>query len=246
MEFDWDWRDSVFRMLWSQGPLEEPYTHSGWSVYRNTVQRACLEALRANFPSLLVLMGEDAFGALARAYLNEHPPQDARLLHYGAELVEFLSEFKPAQPWPQWVDIAWLDRSWIESHVAPDARVLEPADVLNGQKVQTQQIVKPHPATRWRSSEQHPIASLWLDARRGSAPVSDLEWKGEAVMLTRNNDGVSGCRIGRAEVAFLQACTNEETLESALSKAWEADPSVDLSALIACMLEQGALAWNDF
>lgn len=239
------WHEALFGMLWSPS-VPAAFAHPGWSVYRNTTQRACLQALRANFPALAVLLGESAFEMLSRAYMAKHPPEDARLLHYGSHLASFLATFEPARDWPHLVDVAWLDRAWIESHVAPDAPILSPGHLLQKSGVDSQQVCPPHPATRWISSPTHPIAQLWLDARLGLTQRPDLTWQGEALMLTRTENGVQGCQIQRADVAFLQACAKRQSLECALAAAWQADASADLSATVSKMLGCSALTHGIF
>ncbi len=238
---DHAWRTSCFAMLWAQGERTGEFAHPGWSVYRNTAQRTCLNALMANHPALTVLCGEQAFGVLARAYLERHRPGDARLLHLGSDMANFLSTFEPAQDWPHLIDVAWLDRLWIESHVAAEAPVLTAHEVLAAD-LDPEQICRPHPATRWRWSDDHPIATLWLNARAGQAPGVDLVWSGEGLLLTRPEGHVQSSRLSRVGACFLDACHRGETLAQALAQAMTADAACDLGALVAQMLEQGALA----
>ncbi len=234
------WHDALFDMLWAP-VMPAAFAEKGWAVYRNSTQRACLEALRANFPALSVLLGEAASEMLFRAYMKRHPPDDARLIRYGGQMASFLEGFEPARKWPHWVDVAGLDWAWLQAHVAPDAPALSPQDVAQAGSAATQMICPPHPATHWRVSDSAPIARLWQNALLGQPPAPDLPWHGEALMLTRTDQGVQGQVIGRAAVAFLEACADRKTLEQALGEALGADPQADLSALIACMLHSGAL-----
>jgi len=237
------WHDALFGMLWAP-QMPPAFVEKGWAVYRNSSLRACLEALKANFPALTVCLGEAATDMLFRAYVARHPPDDARLFRYGAQLVTFLGAFEPAREWPHLMDVAWLDWAWLEAHVAPDAPALCPEDVARAGSAATQMICPPHPATRWRCSASAPIAWLWQQARQGQVPTEDMRWEGEALMLTRTDQGVQSHPIRAAELAFLQACADLKTLEQALNDAWCADPAADLSALIACMLRCGALRRN--
>ena len=242
---DWTWRQAFFDMLWSQGERGADFAHPGWSVYRNTTQWGCLSALAANYPALSVLTGAQAFGVLARAYLQTHRPTDARLLHFGSDLPDFLSRFEPAAQWPHLVDVAWLDRLWIESHVAANAPVLTASDVLEA-GLQPQAVCLPHPGARWRWSDHHPLATLWLDARDKQPQRKNLDWSGEGLLLTRPDGHVQSSRLSLAGACFLDACQRGETLEQALTQALQADALCDLGRLVAHMLEQGALAHPEF
>ena len=238
---DQAWREGFFNMLWSRGEASAPFDHPGWKVYRNTTQRSCIESLKASYPALRVLLGDESFGVLALAYLNESKPTDHRLLHFGATLPDFLAHFEPAQPWPQLVDVAKLDRMWCESHVAADAPPCSAAQVLQSQREGRQLMCMPHPATRWHYSPEHPIATLWMDARAGLTQRDGLNWQGQGVLLTRCDQQVQTQSIDEAVCVFLQACKFGCTLEQALLAAHAADPQADLPALFALLLQQQAL-----
>ena len=54
-----------------------------FAVYRNTVLKGCVDALEANFPAVLRLVGADWFRSATLDFVRLHPPVDARLLAYG-------------------------------------------------------------------------------------------------------------------------------------------------------------------
>ena len=241
---DLAWRQGFFDMLWPTGELPNSAPQA-WKIYRNTTHLACLEALRANYPTLAVLMGDGSFDSLARAYLAQCPPEDARLLEYGRGMASFMAGLDASLMQAHWVDVAELDRAWVESHTAADALVLSAEHVLAKDGVGTQAVCPPHPATRWRWREGRPLAEVWLNARVGMKPdgevaVGGLE-RGQGVLLTRINDTVQGCSVGVAEVAFLEACRARLTLEQALGAAHAVNPDADLGQLVALMLERQAL-----
>ncbi len=234
------WHARLFEFLWSSGTPPAEFSAPGWLVYRNTTQRACLLSLRANYPALAVLLGEDSFDLLARAYLQTHRPRDPRLMVPGTELPGFLARFPPAADWPHLAEVAQLDRYWSESHLAPDQAVLDIEAVLAG-RLGPQAICTPHPATRWFFSAAHPVASLWLDARKGQTERADLTWQAEGLMLTRPRDHVQATRITPAEDTFLKACAEHLSLEAALASVLSRHPDTPLPSMVAHMLEQGAL-----
>ncbi|QDQ26076.1 DUF2063 domain-containing protein [Chitinimonas arctica] len=49
------------------------------------------EALRSNYPKLHLLLGDDDFLALTRAYLSEHPSRQASIRRFGDRLADFLA-----------------------------------------------------------------------------------------------------------------------------------------------------------
>jgi hypothetical protein len=210
-------------------------------VYRNTTQRACIESLKANLASLHSMLGEQAFGALARAFLNAHPPVRASLFEYGTQMPEFLTQFEPANPWPHLAEVARLDVMWMAAHVAPDAVALTAAELLELQLLGPLPLCTPHPATRWLHSPVHPLADLWLQARAWQESQAEVPWVGQGLLLTRPEQQVLAAPIGLAGCVFLDSCAQGLGLEAALTHAHQSEPTADLPALVALMLEQGAL-----
>src|SRR6202795_4683988 len=55
----------------------------GFAIYRNTLMKACIDALQANYPSVARLVGDEWFRAAAAIFAREHLPAQATLLNYG-------------------------------------------------------------------------------------------------------------------------------------------------------------------
>ena len=51
----------------------------GFAVYRNTLAKGCVDALRANFPTVERLVGEEWFAAAATLYARQMPPRSGPL-----------------------------------------------------------------------------------------------------------------------------------------------------------------------
>ena len=89
-------------------------------VYRNGFIRACVEALRASYPSVERLVGEERFPALARPYVEAHPPRVANLAGYGAGFPRFIDDARETHRLDSLASFAALDRAWTEVHFAED------------------------------------------------------------------------------------------------------------------------------
>ncbi len=215
----------------------------GFSVYRNTVLKACIDALQANYPAVSQLVGEDWFRAAAAVYARAQPPGDGRLMGYGAGFADFLQTFEPAAELPYLHAVARLDRCWTECHLAADAQAL-PSDWLARQTSETlgHQNLRPHPAARWAWCEEHPAFTLWALQRDGQTSETEVPWKGDGGLLTRPHAAVVWNPLPWAGVVFLNACATGASLEQAATEALTADPSTDFSALIGLLLTAGALA----
>jgi hypothetical protein len=215
----------------------------GFSVYRNTVLKACIDALQANYPAVCKLVGEQWFRAAAAVYARMQPPNDGRLMDYGAGFAGFLQSFEPAAELPYLPAVARLDRHWTECHLAADAPALPP-DWLAHQAPETlgQQHLRPHPASRWAWCDEHPAFTLWALQRDGQTTETQVPWRGDGGLLTRPHASVLWHPLPWAGVVFLNACASGAPLEAAATQALTADPHTDFSALIGLLLNAGALA----
>ena len=221
----------------------------GFAVYRNTVMKGCIDALQANFPAIVGLVGEEWFRAAAAVHAREQPPQLPMLAMYGETFADFLATFAPAQDYPYLPDVARLDRLWGEAHAAPDAPSLCASDLSRlspGQLAGA--TLAPHPAARWRWFPDQPIYTIWRRNREGAADLGELEWHGEGALITRGQNGaVRWTSLGIGGCTFLDACAagaaiTGSTLEDAAEAALAAEPGIDLAQLTATLIEAGALA----
>ena len=221
------------------GPLAR---QRGFAVYRNTVMKGCIDGLHANYPAVARLVGDDWFRAAAAEYVRAHPPHDVRLMLYGEDFGPFLARFAPAAELPYLPDVARLDRSWSEAHVAADAPALQPADLASlPEQALSALTLTPHPAARWHWFDDAPIHTLWSSNRQGEPMPPDLAWRGEGALLTRPHGAVQDEPISRATCAFLDACAAHQRLPQAIGAALNAEPTTDVSALLARLMTAGAL-----
>src|SRR5688572_6432249 len=107
--------------LVADGQPAPPFRTQAFAVYRNTSARGAIEALRAAYPTVDMLVGEEMFTQVALDYRREHPPMGPVLSDYGVTFAAFLA----MQPWtcelPYLADIARLDWLWLEAFLAQDA-----------------------------------------------------------------------------------------------------------------------------
>jgi hypothetical protein len=219
----------------------------GFRVYRNTVMKGLVDALAANFPAVVAIVGDEWFRAAARSYAHAHLPTAPMLIEYGASFPDFIAAFEPARELPYLADVARLDRLWLESHLAADAPTLEPARLvaLEPERLARARL-RPHSATRWYRSRMAPIFSIWR-ANRDPQHLRDLEtleWRDEGVLFVRPNDTVESHALDRAAGAFLAACARGEAAAEALRSASLVGTSVPLDELFARLI--GCGAFSDF
>lgn len=213
-----------------------------FAVYRNTVIKACVDALEANYPSVVRLVGREWFRSAAALFVEQHPPQDGALVSYGGHFSGFLRSFEPAAELTYLTDVARLDRFWTESHIAADALPLCAAHLAQlspGALMDCR--LRPHPAARWAWFESQPIHSIWHRNRIDAGAQDELVWQGEGCLITRPGATVQWQPAGQADCAFLDACAAGQPLSVAAERAQQADALADLMAVMARLLAAGAI-----
>jgi hypothetical protein len=205
-------------------PLDRVSRQSGFAVYRNTSARGAVEALRAAYPTVDMLVGEEMFTQVALDYRTETPPAGPVLSDYGAAFPDFLSR----QPWtcelPYLADVARLDWLWLSAFLAPG---LEPLAGLTSDH----RGIGLHPATRfaWLAT---PAMTIWRAHRDPwESTVLEPEWREEGALFTRRGQVVHAQHIEPEMHRLLLACapiTNVDECVATVRKAYpEADP-IDL------------------
>lgn len=214
----------------------------GFTVYRNTVLKACMDALQANYPSVCQLVGDEWFRGVAAVYARAHPPTDGRLMDYGAGFADFLQAFGPAAELPYLPAVARLDRCWTECHLAADAHAAS-ADWLATQRADALATLhlKPHPAARWAWCTEHPAYALWAAQREGLGNHEGIPWEGDGGLLTRPQGAVVWSPLTQAGAMFLDACARGACLEDAATETLTNAPNTDFAALLGQLLQMGAL-----
>ena len=218
----------------------------GFAVYRNTVMKGCVDALKANYPTVAKLTGDEWFHEAAVIYARKALPTEPSLLQYGAAFAEFLDNFEPAAELPGLAGIARLDRMWIEVHCAADTAPLDPAALAHlAPEVIGAVILYPHAAARWAWFVDTPVFTIWSSIRRddwSNEGVCQPLRKAEGALLARARDSVEWFRLDAAGFAFIDSCAAGSTIAEAAGAAMTADPHADLQQMMALLLQAGAFS----
>ncbi len=215
-----------------------------FAVYRNTFAMACADALEANYPALVRLLGRDWFRAMAVAYARAHPPVQSQLLtygdaHFGAWLQGQAERAAPGRDWCYLQGVAQLDDGWRSCHAAADARPLDVAALRLDDAAGL--VFRPHPAARWAWFGRGPIYTIW--SRNREPQTQDavaLVWQAEGALLTRPHDPVRWQLLPHAGCLLLDACAQGQCLAEAVSTVLAQAPEADLPGLIGQLVAAGA------
>lgn len=220
--------------LMADGQAAPPFRTHAFAVYRNTSARGAVEALRAAYPTVDMLVGEEMFTQVALDYRHYQPPAGPVLSDYGATFAAFLA----SQPWtcelPYLADVARLDWLWLESFLAQDA------DALPRQFTSEARIAL-HPATRfaWLGT---PAMTIWL-AHRDPLELTELDpdWVEEGALFTRPGLRVRAEMIDPAFHDLLVACAAPASVGDVVSTVAAAFPQADIPELVQRGVASGAL-----
>ncbi|BFN26047.1 hypothetical protein PSCT_00177 [Pseudomonas sp. SCT] len=215
----------------------------GFAVYRNTLLKGCVDALRANFPSVERLVGDEWFAAAAALYARAEPPRGGPLLEYGEDFSAFLQGFEPARALPYLGGVAQLDRLWLEVFSAVEQPVLALAALATQTPQQlARQALVPRAALRWRWFAELPVYSIWSCTREQREVPTTLVWQGEGALLSRSASCIGWQPLERGGCAFLDACAAGRSLQQASEHALAVQPELDFNDLLGRLLAAGAFA----
>lgn len=222
-------------------PWLDEADHPGLAVYRNTIAKGCVDALAANFPTVLSMVGEDWFRAAAALFAREAPPTRAALLDYGAAFPAWLARFPPAAELPYLTGIAHLDHLWTEALFAAEAPVLKPEHLSRlAPETLAETSLSLHPSVRFAAFEAG-LPSLWRAAREGAEDLT-LSETSETLLLVRDGEAVVSRVTGAAETAFLRACRDGLTAGEAARAAAAAEPDIPFAPRFAALIADGVFA----
>ncbi|WP_454673714.1 HvfC/BufC N-terminal domain-containing protein [Achromobacter pestifer] len=221
------------------GPDGEPSARR-FGVYRNNVFVGLTGALRAGFPRVVRLVGDEFFAAMARVFAAASPPDSPVLLHYGAKFPEFIASFPPAESLPYLADVARVERAATEAYHEQEATPLAPSALASVPPEQTPWLrFKLHPSVRLVRSP-FPVFTIWrMNAADGTpAPVGLSE--AQDAMVLRPDAEVHVHRVLPASHDFVAALGRGLTLSQALETALAVDGDFDLAENLRELIHMGA------
>lgn len=209
-------------------------------IYRNTALSGCIDALRANFPIVAQLLGDEMFDAVAAEFAATCPPRRPVLALYGERFPDWLEVQHWARDVPYMPDVARIERLHIEALFACDAEPMR-MESLGGRDDWQTLHLQLHPAARfgWLTT---PAMSIWLSQRDGVEGELEFDWQAEGVLVTRPGLQVEAVRLERASHRFLFGIRLGESVGSAAIATAGLYPEADIGSLFTTLVNAGAFA----
>ena len=201
-------------------------------VYRNNMFTSLSAALRAVYPVVERLVGEQFFPYAASEYIRHHPSASGDLHDFGADFASFLNTFEPTAQLIYLPDVAALEWAY---HRVFHAAGHSPLDLARLQQVPEQRYgeikFKPHPAS-WLLASVYPVLHIWQvnqDDYKGEQTV-DLAAGGHKLLVIRRDLDIEIHQLEEGEYALLQALADDHDFASACSQALAVQPDYDVAA----------------
>lgn len=233
-----EWQRRGVRSQSEQDPSEQDSNEQVLNEHRFALYRGNLSAtwdktLSAAYPVVRMLVGEEFFGGLSKAYGHAHPSESGDLNAFGAHFDEFLRHFPHVADYPYLPDMAALEWALHRAHYAPAASGITAQQLaaVSPEHMETARLTL-HPACRLLSSDWATIP-LWLAHQAGSsidfpanmeapsyAVIARPDWKAQVVPLDK---------AGHAALHVLQEGGD---FGAALDAAFDIDEAFDVAGAL--------------
>jgi hypothetical protein len=172
-------------------------------IYRDAYVLRLIDVIGNDHERLRAYLGEERFGAMARAYIASCPSHHPNARWFSHRLPEFLKSSAPYSDEPVLGELAELERALNDAFDGVDAKVLQMADLAA------------IPAERWGrlSFTCHPtatsfeaftnVAAIWSALKAGDGPPPAAPAREPMRILVWRNERTSLFRVLGAEEAMM-------------------------------------------
>lgn len=216
-------------------------------VHRNNVFASLIGVVKARFPVVLRLLGEQFFAGTARSFVEHHPPRAPVLSEYGGEFPDFLETFEPAADLPYLADLARLEWAMHVAYHASDRKPLSPAELnrIPAESIAGARLVL-HPSVAVIASP-YPIVSIW-ETNSFDEKVRKIgpDLGAEQALVARPELDVRLSRVSPATLILTEALASGADIGRACDVVSESAQGEDISQSLAAILGAGAVVDAEF
>ena len=216
-----------------------------FGVYRTAYRARLRAALRDNYDTLPLVMGDDAFDALANAYIESYPSQHYSLRWFGHRLCDFMAANEPLVDHPAMVDLArmeWALRQAFDAAPAPllssEALAAVPASDWADLQLSLQPSVQCL-ALQWA------VGPIWHALKSGQDELAPPEALDHHLLVWRQGMNTQWKSLTPTEADFVQGLLARRSfgqLCAALAeRVGEEQAAATAVALLGDLLQAGAL-----
>jgi hypothetical protein len=224
--FDWPPPDATGRLAKHASGVGS-HAGRGLQAYQANGHMLAERALRAAYPVLLQMLGEESFAALARAFWHTDPPVCGDVAQWGASLNAFVRNSIQLQDTPYLPDVAQAEWALHRCATAPDREThLASLVLLTTQDPQSLVLTLAPGVVPLRS--EWPLASLLLAHLQGVPSLQEVSAElqcrtAQDIVIWRNGFQPSLRLALPGEVTWLEALQTGVSLEPALTDTADLD-----------------------
>ncbi|MEP9389836.1 DNA-binding domain-containing protein [Mesorhizobium sp. KR9-304] len=215
-------------------------------IYQNNTRSTLTATLKTVFPVTVRLVDERFFGYAANEFIRTNPPNEPRLVRYGADFPAFLRTFKGLEDLPFVSEVARLE--WAIAEALDEASLpAVPIAALNGNAAETPELVL-QPSLRLVISHW-PVLAIWSAHQDGGAPTCGWHRRPERIALWRTGDNIRFSKLSGAEFSFRYSLAHGHGLDKAVSRALTHEPMFDLTGSLVRLFGDGLVSrvrFDDF
>ena len=208
------------------------------AIYRNNFLISLGEALKANFPVTLQLLGVAFFEQAARRFVLAQPPRRPCLFEYGAGFADYLRDLPHLATRPYIVDVARFEFARIAAYNAPIEPAVTPEALvgLSPEQLETLAIRRARHAVI--IAVRAPVLALW-QAHQVAEPdfaAIDMTARPHALLVCRPEQALTYQELDLSASAFLLAAEQVTSLGVAAAQCGATDDTT-LGRIVALALQ---------
>ncbi|RFO98203.1 DUF2063 domain-containing protein [Rhodoferax lacus] len=175
-----------------------------FGVYRNAYRARLRAALRDNFEVLPLVMGDEAFDALANAYIEAHPSAHYSLRWFGHQLCSFMRANEALVDHPALVDLARMEWALRQAFDAGTAATLTAAELAAVPAADWADLCFAlHPSVQLLEL-QWAIGPIWHALKSGQTELDPPAALNHHLLVWRQGMNTQWKSLNTAEVVFVQ------------------------------------------
>lgn len=212
-------------------------------VYRNNVYSTLTEVLKAHYPTIQRLVGEEFFTHLAKIYTSNYPSHQGNMHLFGEHFSGFVRDFSATRDLVYLSEVAQLDWAYHKAfHAADDPlfdrnrlKIISPDEYVNLQ-------FRLHPSCQLFDF-QYPILRIWelCQATSDDDQTVQLTEGGIQLMVIRRDRGVRFEPLEKAEYILLNEISHGKTFGVACEQALAADELLDITTIFTKHITTGTI-----
>ncbi len=208
-------------------------------VYHNNVVGSLSEALRATFPIVEKLVGEDFMKMMTSEFIFDNPPKKASLYQFGEGFDDFIKTYEPAKSLPYLSDIASFEWAINNAYYAHDDEALSANNLSQIPADDLENIELPLRLSANLIESDYPILEIrdfCLNDGEGESPDLNKK-KNTRLLIIRPKLEVDIIPLDADEFLTLTQLDNSVALGKAVERTLEEFPDFDFARFLQKHIE---------